>query len=395
MPVALRLSAVLTLSLLTSGCGAGTVGGLPDLGPAGDGAPQPDQLTTADAPRPTEAGSPDAGLDLPSPPKDGAPKPACHTVGAWQSSAPFISSGSHVAHPLPSFASKGYYYVHTMKKGGSERRLYAAKAQASGGLAAWKQSSSDHGGGPHGFTAIDVEGSPFHFRNGHIARYDFDASGVMQGDVKLVENSTSAAFGGNKYVWDSAVLARLPGGQRFVFHLGGFSFSGYTYRHEIYRSAVPVQSAFTKTGRKHPGARPGKAAFWAPSSGTAGYIFTGEAQGRGLWRTRVQASGQLDPFVKLPDLPQGSGNGRGDLFVHGKTLFSIRGATVSRAVISGAGTLSGWLSAPALPGAQVDVSWGDGHLEGQASGIIGAWVYVTGPTRVYYAQLKASTVCGP
>jgi len=387
------LAGLLLAVLAQPGCGAGQVAVTPDHGAGptdaalSEGGPGLDR--GPDAAWFAEAGATDG-----APKPDQAPAAACYTVGAWKSSATFVGAG-HVAHPLPSFASGGFYYVHTMKLGGSERRLYSAQQLPGGDLAAWKQASPDHGGGPHGFTAIDVDGSPLHFRNGHIARYDFDASGVMQGDVKLLEASTDTAFGGSKYVWDSAVLAHLPGGQRHVFHLGGFSFTGYTYRQDVYHSAVPLQSAFSKTGRSHPATRPGKAAFYAPPGGTDGFIFTAEAQGPRLWRTRVKPGGLLDPFVALQDLPAGSGNERGELLVYGNTLLAVRGAKVFRAVISSAGALTSWLSAPALPEAQVDVSWGDGHLEGASSGLIGAHVYVTGPTRVFHAPLQAATACGP
>jgi hypothetical protein len=374
-------------TLLVLAACAGEVGGgdgaAPDLGVLDRGT---DRLTL-DSPG-LEGGSPEGG-----PAPDGpTPSTGCYAVGAWKASAAF-ADGSRVSHPLPSFASNGYYYVHTMKSGGDDRKLLSAEALPGGGLSGWQQASADHGGGPHGFTAIDVAGTPYHFRNGHIARYVLKA-GVMQGDVVLIEDSTSTAFGGNKYVWDSAVFVELPSGERHVFHLGGFSFAGYTYRKDIYRSAVPVASSFTKVpGSGHPASRPGRAAFFAPSGAGHGYLFTGEGQGSSLWRARIDPGGALGPFVKLADLPQGSDNGRGELFVYGRTLFVIRGASVFRASVDVQGALGTWKQAPALPEAQIDVSWGDGHLEGQAHGIIGSFVYVTGPKKVYHAPLVADPSC--
>jgi hypothetical protein len=321
------------------------------------------------------------------------PPPACLTVNGWSSSAPFVGAG-YVAHPLPSFASGLYYFVHTMKADGSDRKLYSAKQQPNGGLSAWLVASPDHGGGPHGFTAIDVGGEPFHFRNGHIARYPINASGIMQGEVVLLEASVDTAFGGNRYVWDSAIYVAFASGQRRVVHLGGFSFTGYTYRPDIYTSAIPIGSKFQKASVGHPAAMPGKAAVFVPG-GSQAFVYTGEAGGSKLWRARLDASGVVDPFMALPSLPTGNGNGRGDLFVKGNTLFAIRGSLVFRAVLSSSGDVSNWKAAPALPGEMVNVTWGGGHLEGQGHGIIGDYVYVTGPTVAYHAAFTPSTDCGP
>jgi hypothetical protein len=278
-----------------------------------------------------------------------------------------------------------------MKADGSDRKLYSAKQQANGGLSAWQVASVDHGGGPHGFTAIDVKGQPFHFRNGHIARYPIDGNGLMTGDVVLLESSVDTAFGGNRYVWDSAVL--IPFSSARVLHLGGFSFTGYSYRPDLYTSPVPIGSSFQKTGLSHPASKPGKAAVFL--AGNLAFVYTGEAGGTKLWRARVQANGTVDPFVALPPLPAGNGNGRGDLFVQGNTLFAIRGSLVYRAVLGLTGGLSSWKPAPPLPAEMVNVTWGDGHLEGQAHGLIGGHVYVTGPAVVFHAAFAPSTDCGP
>lgn len=324
-----------------------------------------------------------------------APTGACRTVTAWSASEPFADD-AHVSHPLPSFASGGWYYVHTKTHGGADdRRLYAAKPGPDGALGPWQQASADHGGGPHGFTAVDVDGDAYHFRNGHIARYVL-SDGVMQGDVVLVEDDVETAFGGNKYVWDSAVYAQLSGGQRWLIHLGGFSFAGYQYRPDVYRSAVPVQPAFTDAAFDHPSQRPGRAAFYGPSAAAHGYLYTGEGDGPRLWRATVNADGSFadpgDPWQQQADLPSGSGNQRGELFVAGATLFTVRGARVFRADLNEGGELSAWIELPTLPEDQVDINWGDGHLEGAANGQIGAHIYLTGPKRVFFARLEPA-VC--
>lgn len=382
-----RWFVVLGLGLMLAGCDPGRV-----EGPGPDGA-VPDAPTDqrVDSVAPSEQGLPDGPTDGAGVP-DGAPP--CWSVGAWSASASFVGSG-YVSHPLPSFANGSHFFVHTMKSDGSERVLYSAAQQAGGGLSAWQVASPDHGGGPHGFTAIDVDGTPFHFRNGHIAKYVIDAGGIMQGDVVLLEDSTSTSFGGNKYVWDTAVHVALSSGERQVFHLGGFSFTGYTYKHDVFHSAVPIGSSFTKTSVTHPASQPGKAVAFAPQGKTHAFIYTGEAGGAKLWRAKVQAGGQIDPFVQLGDLPPGTGNGRGDWFIAANTLFVIRGSKVFRATLDDSGGLSSWQAAPALPGDQIDVTWGGGHVEGAACGIIGGHVYVTGQKQVYHAALQPSSVCGP
>jgi hypothetical protein len=381
-----RRAVVLGLTLMVAGCEPGQVDG-----PRPDGSPSDalHDVRPVDSVAPTEQGPPDGGPTDGVVQPDGA-APACWTVGAWSASAPFVGSG-YVSHPLPSFASGSYFFVHTMKSDGSDRKLYSASQQAGGGLSAWQVASPDHGGGPHGFTAIDVDGTPFHFRNGHIAKYVIDASGIMQGDVVLLEDSTSTSFGGNKYVWDTAVHVALSG----VLHLGGFSFTGYTYVHDVYYSAVPIGSAFTKTSVTHPASQPGKAVAFAAQGKAHAFIYTGEAGGSKLWRAKVQAGGQIDPFAQLGDLPPGTGNGRGDWFLKANTLFVIRGSKVFRAALDDSGDLSSWLAAPALPGDQIDVTWGGGHVEGASCGVIGGHVYVTGDKQVYHAALQPASVCGP
>lgn len=317
---------------------------------------------------------------------DGAPTGACRSLSAWSASAPFADA-SHVSHPLPSFARNDFYYVHTQSPGGGERVLHAAKMSADATLGAWFVASPDHGGGPHGFTAIVADGEAYHFRNGHIARYGFDASGKMTGDVTLLESSVETAFGGNKYVWDSAVYAAFGDGNKRVVHLGGFSFTGYTYKPDVYGAALPMPSSFTATGKTHPASRPGRAAFFARAND--GVIYTGEGGGDRLWSARVTSSGALDAWTALGSFPAGTGNQRGDLFVAGRTLFVVRGASVHAADLRDDGSLTAWTPMPSLPAEQIDINWGDGHLEGASYAVTTDAAFVTGPKVVFGARLTA------
>ncbi len=323
-----------------------------------------------------------AAPDLPS-----EPVGACRDLLAWSETEPFADD-AHVSHPLPSFARAGFYYVHTMRKeDASERRMMFAALAPDGVPGPWQEAAPDHGGGPHGFTAIVAGGEAYHFRNGHIARYVFAADGTMVGDVELLEESPDTAFGGNKYVWDTAVAMPLAMGQH-VLHLGGFSFTGYTYRPDVYRSPVPLAASFSDTGLDHPsGQRPGKSVFYAPPGALGGHVFTGRGDGPELWRGDIDPGGALLGWTQLPNLPDGTDNQRGDLFVAGRTLFTVRGAAVLRADLGLAGELGAWTSVVSLPGPQIDLHWGEGHLEGAAYAVVDEHVYLTGPRRVYFAAL--------
>jgi len=314
------------------------------------------------------------------------PTGECRDLLAWSETDPFADD-AHVSHPLPSFARAGFYYVHTMRQDASERRLLFAALGPDGAPGPWQEASADHGGGPHGFTAIVAGGEAHHFRNGHIARYVFAADGTMVGDVELLEDSPDTAFGGNKYVWDTAVAMPLPAGQH-VLHLGGFSFAGYTYRPDVYRSPVPLAASFSDTGLDHPsGQRPGKSVFYAPPGADGGHIYTGRGDGPELWRGDIDPEGALLGWTQLPNLPEGTDNQRGDLFIAGRTLFAVRGAAVLRADLGLAGELGAWVGVESLPGPQIDLHWGEGHLEGPAHAVVGEHVYLTGPRRVYFAAL--------
>jgi hypothetical protein len=389
------------LALLTAACAGGAGGeeaGGPTV-PLTTTTPPPDPTTTTTAPDPTPPapGTTDdpttttttattATTDSPAPDLPDAPAGECRSITAWTTSAPFVADADHVSHPLPSFARAGAYYVHTMKKDASDRALMFAALTPDGALGPWQVATPDHGGGPHGFTAITVGDDAYHFRNGHIARYVFAPDGTVPGDVELLEDSPDTAFGGNKYVWDTAVHLPLPAGAQ-VLHLGGFSFTGYTYRPDVYRSPVPLAPSFTDTGLDHPsGERPGKSVFTL--TGDGGWIYTGRGDGPALWRGDIDAGGALLGWTALPDLPAGTDNGRGDLFIAGRTLFTVRGAAVFHADLGPTGDPGPWIPDASLPGPQIDVHWGEGHLEGAAYAVLDDRVHLTGPTQVYSADLE-------
>lgn len=317
----------------------------------------------------------------------------CRRLGEWQKTADFADA-NHVSHPLPSFARGNFYYIHTKTLvDANDRVLYSAKQNPDGSLGNFQMASGDHGGGPHGFTAVVAGGEAHHFRNGHIARFPLDDLGQMNGDVVLLEGGVDTSFGGNRYVWDSALYAPFGAGSPRVFHLGGFSFTGYDYRPNVFQSDVPLSAAFTSAGIDHPNTRPGKSAFYGVPNTDFGFVYTGESGGNRLWSAMAKADGSIGPFVELSLLPAGTGNERGDFFVAGQTLFVVRGSAVFAADILDQGALSAWQSLPALPEDQIDMTWGDGHLEGAAYGIIGGFVYLTGPKSVFYAEILPASVC--
>ncbi len=317
------------------------------------------------------------------------------TLGPWKETAEFPGNG----HPYPSFARDGYYYVHTS----NSRDVYYARPQADGNITSWTKAWDDHGG-VHGFTAVKVDGTPYHFRNGHIARYPFKNDGTVDGDVILQESSMTESFGGRLWVWDTAVYAPLTTG-KYVYHLGGFSCPGhgcpvsYTYDGEIFMSNVPIGNKFTDTGKKHPDFSagtspsngPGKSVFYAPNGqADYGFIYTTRNQGNKLWKIKVNSNGSLGDWAQVKNLPDGNGNKRGDLFAINNTLFSIRGSAVYSVNLNPTnGDLGEWSdSPPDLPTQQVEVDGWGGELDGASYAVMGNnYVYVTGPHKVYYAQI--------
>ncbi len=317
------------------------------------------------------------------------PPTACPALGEWTASAPFLD-GSGYAHPLPSFAIDDRVYVHTVIDG--DRRLRMATL-TDGALSPWSDASPDHGGGPHGFHALVDDQSAYHFRNGHIAEYVFDEQGAMVGDVVLLEDSADTAFGGDRYVWDAATVVAFEGGPRWVFHLGGFSFTPYAYVQTVRRNQLPLGPVFEDTGVAHPGGRPGHSAAFVPPGADAGWIFTTHTGEASLWRASVDRTGALGSWESAGTLPTGDDNGRGDLFVVEQSAFLVRGSQVYRAVLGLDGSLSAWADQPGLPQPQVDLHWGDGHTEGASWGVIDQNVFVTGPDAVFIAPF-VDGACG-
>jgi hypothetical protein len=84
----------------------------------------------------------------------------------------------------------------------------------------------------------------------------------------------------------------------------------------------------------------------------------------------------------------------GELFALGDTLFAVRGARVFTTRLDPSGTPTSWASAPSLPEDQVNVTWGDGHQEGASWGVLRDTVYLSGPTRVFYARIVRNAPCG-
>ncbi len=302
----------------------------------------------------------------------------CPRLGSWRASAAW---GDGSSHPLPSFALGSRFYVHTIV--GAERALSMADVAADGALGPWRN-AGDHGGGPHGFTAVSLGGEAFHFRNGHIARFRFRADGSLDGDVELLEASRETAFGGNLYVWDVAVPITEAESPRGIVHLGGFSFEGYTYRPHVTRSGHPVASSFDRVG-DFPTERPGNAAFVEGEAGT-GWIFARESAGDRFFRARVTGA-TVSAFEELARLPSGDDNGRGDVFAVDCSLFVVRGSRVFAADVGADGALGMFEEQPALPEPQIDVSWGDGHQEGASWGLVAGHVHLAGQRRVLSAPV--------
>lgn len=360
--------AVLGSVLLAFGCGDGSLGSrdasvdASTLRDGGADASAPDAM-----PFDANDSSPDSGTDA---------AVGCPRLGPWRASEPW---GPGASHPMPSFALGSRYYVHTE----ADRSLRVADVGDDGSLGPWRD-AGDHGGGPHGFTALSLGGQAFHFRNGHIARFRFLADGSLDGDVELLEESVDAAFGGNRYVWDVAIPIGSLAEPRGVLHLGGFSFAGYAYRPHVMRSGFPVASSFVRVG-DFPVERPGNAAYVA-TSGSEGWIFARESGGSRFFRARMTGL-ELSSFEELTPLPDGDDNGRGDVFALDCSLFVVRGRQVYVSDVRADGSLGGFESQPPLPEPQIDVSWGDGHQEGAAFGVVGRHVLLTGPRRVFSARI--------
>lgn len=327
-------------------------------------------------------------------------------LGPWQETAAFVDS-AHRSHPLPSFAIGDYYYVHT--KGAcdtcsNDRIVYYARQQTDGSLSSWQAASTDHGGGPHGYTAVALNNTAFHFRNGHIAQYIFNPSDGRISEIRLLENQeANDAFAGNKYMWDTAVYVPFITAYSYIYHLGGFNMAAHSYDvNDMFYTAFPPSSntPFPQQNATFNRARdfempinnPNKAAFYPSHAFNGGFIYMGARGSSRLYRLRVQEDigyAFARNWVDVGNLPSGTGNNLGDLFVIGGQLFTIRGRKVFQAAIDPTdGSLGTWDDVPPdLPVEQIDVNWNSDNTEGASYGIIGDYVYVTGPKKVYYAKI--------
>ena len=356
----------------------GTLPGRLDTGPRADVS----SIDTIDTSA-IDAGSIDTGLidtgaidAIDTASIDAASTTGCPRLGPWRPSEPW---GDAASHPMPSFVRGDRFYVHT----DAVHTMRVADIDTAGVLGPWRD-AGDHGGGPHGFTALALGDEVFHFRNGHIARFRFRPDGALEGDVELLEESVDVAFGGNRYVWDVAVAITDGTTPRGVLHLGGFSFTGYEYRPHVMRRASPVGGHFERLGDS-PVSRPGNAAYVSLDA-THGVVFLRENGGARLFRAHVTGL-DVSAFEELAALPDGDDNGRGDLIAVGCTLVVVRGARVFAADVASDGALSAFEAQPSLPEPQIDVSWGEGHQEGASWGLARGHLHLAGPRRVYSSEL--------
>ncbi|MCP4168883.1 MAG: hypothetical protein GY759_23715 [Chloroflexi bacterium] len=322
------------------------------------------------------------------------------TLGPWQETANFADD-SHRSHPLPSFAVGPFYYVHAKtNQGADDRIVYYAIQQVDGSLSPWSVALSDHKGGPHGFTAVATENTAYHFRNGHIAQYVIDRLNGRISEIKLLENPEfREPFSGNKYMWDTAVYIPSATGNSYVYHLGGFNMTTHSYNvDDVHRTTTPIaqENAYFQNlqGLIAPATNPSKAAFYKKSTvGGEGYIYMGDRNSSKIYRTHIvkDIEGSPNPWIDSGNSPKGNGNGLGDIFVIHDSLFAIRGSKVFKATINPTdGSLSSWDdSPPDLPEAQIDVNWHSANTEGASYGLIGDYVYVTGPKKVYYSKISS------
>ena len=199
-------------------------------------------------------------------------------------------------------------------------------------------------------------------------------------------------------MWDTAVYVPAATGHAYIYHLGGFDMTSYSYDlDDMHRTSAPIaqeNAYFQKLeGIVTPTKNPNKAAFYKkPDSSGEGYIYMGDRLSSKIYRIHIkenmaQAS---ESWLDSGDLPEGNGNHLGDMFVIRDSLFVIRGSKVFRAIINARnGSLSAWDdSPPDLPEAQIDINWHWANTEGASYGIIGDYVYVTGPQKVYFAKIS-------
>ncbi len=330
------------------------------------------------------------------------------TLGPWGQTSSFPGSDltpPTVSHPLPALVVGNKFYVHTERRAddGSviERKLYYGIPGQNGNISQWVTAWGNHGGGPHGYTALNIDGSIYHFRNGHIIYYDMDSSGAVTNEVELVNPTGPPGYGGHLWMWDTAVYVNFSQNKRII-HLAGFDMSPHEYRTQIFRKNLPLEypASFSYTGKDRPPGcdKAGKSVLYLSStSASYGWIYTtgNDGECNNIWRIKVNQSengddGGLETWIGSGTLPDGDGNKRGDMFILGSTLFKVRGTKVYSAEIdSQSGALSPWSDTPPdLPETQNQMlTWGGGENEGPTWGVIGNYVYVAGDTKVFYAQI--------
>lgn len=320
----------------------------------------------------------------------------CHTLSGWSTLDHLGHSGGQWIKSYPAFAVNSVFYLNL-----DGDRMLALRTTEDGRPADFFDPGFKHGG-IHGFTAVAGTDGAYMFRNGHISRYPFDPLTGMKHDTAedydFFESNPETAFGGFKWVWDSAAFAEFSNGNRFFFHLGGWGHttdpSKYAHFGSVFRGKLPFSpgsAAFTPMpGMTNPEQRPGKAAFYRSPAGDRGFLFVSGEDNQRLHRIEINDQG--DPaggwVAVTPSGLQSSGNGRGDLFTVSKTLFWVRGSQVNAMHLSDAGLPGPVMAMPGLPEEQRPVRDWDGQTEGAAWGVIQGKVYLAGAGKIFWAPLQ-------
>ena len=326
------------------------------------------------------------------------------SIGSWQSSTSYANDVS--SHPLPSFVAGNYYYVLLYN-----RSIIYAKLNSNGTLGNWQTASTQHNeGSGRGYTAVVIGNTPFLLRFGRVEKLVIDSSSGNVTAINQVgsDGGGSDSVGGNYYYWNSVVSATI-GTSTYVFHLGGFDCCQaphYSTNNQIFRAnnissgSWQWQSMGNGTYRN-----PYKGVFYKVTDQNYGYIFASdlnqEKNPNPLYRIKVKSDGNFEGgwtnTGNLPDKASGNDHALGDIFVIDSSLFVVRGSKVYQATINTDGSISSWNdSPPDLPEIQINKPWGpsvDGdHTDGSSYGIYNNYVYVTGPNKVYFAQINGSPI---
>lgn len=321
-------------------------------------------------------------------------------LGPWQQSAVFPNDTTH---PMPSFVAGNYYYVLLRNT-----QIIYARINQDGTLGQWQIASTNHGeGSGRGYAAVVINGIPYMLRFGRVEKFNIDQnSGNV---ISLDQVGASNGIGDNYYYWNSAVVADF-GTNQYVFNLGGFDCCGaphYSTNNRIFRSSNALANPWqwVEMNITKPYRNPYKGFFYKDPGGTYGYIYTSDLEQTvnpdPLYRIKVKSDGSFEGnWINTGNLPTkdaADDNSLGDSFVvSSNNLFITRGKKVYRTLInSNDGSLTGWTDINSnLPVRQIDKPWGpsvDGdHSDGQSYGIKGNFVYLTGPDRVYFAQILGS-----